>query len=51
MRGLKILPGRGRGTARSAVEGYTPSRRAKVFRGAHPSTMLRMVPFPSQGRI
>jgi hypothetical protein len=42
----QILPGTGRGTARSAVEGL---RRRLQF-SASPSTMLRMVPLPILGR-
>jgi hypothetical protein len=42
----KILPGTGRGTARSAVEGL----RTLLQVSASPSTMLRMVPLPILGR-
>ena len=41
----QFLPDTGRGTMRSMVEG----RRAAPFHGA-PSTTLRVVPLPLQGR-
>ena len=41
---VRILPGTGWGTARSAVEGVGTSL-------GTPSTMLRMVPLPVPGRI
>jgi len=46
-RPVGILPRRGRGTARSAVEGA--SDRARPLDA--PTTMLRMVPLPLRGRI
>jgi len=57
MGGVKILPGTGRGTARSAVEGAHAGgvvRSSESFSYARrwaPSTMLRMVPLPVPGRI
>jgi hypothetical protein len=48
-----ILPGTGRGTAGTAVEGAVvpalPTRGCAIPMA--PSTMLRMVPRPLQGRI
>ena len=45
---LNILPHRGRGTARSAVEG---SLHEGLRKWPAPSTILRMVPLPVPGRI
>ena len=44
-----ILPGTGRGTMRSMVEGYAQSGAAYDL--AYPSTTLRVVPLPLRGRI
>ena len=44
-----VLPGTGRGTMRSMVEGYVQSHAAYVL--PYPSTTLRVVPLPRWGRI
>jgi hypothetical protein len=44
-----ILPGTGRGTMRSMVEGYGQSGAAYDL--LYPSTTLRVVPLPRWGRI
>jgi hypothetical protein len=44
-----ILPGTGRGTMRSMVEGYVQSNAAYDL--LCPSTTLRVVPLPLRGRI
>ena len=46
---IAILPGMGRGTMRSMVEGYAQSGAAYDL--AYPSTTLRVVPLPRWGRI
>jgi len=55
MMGIKILPGTGRGTTRSVVEGALRPLRTIISKhgvshGA-PSTSLRLVPLPVPGRI
>ena len=45
---MVILPGTGRGTARSGVEG---ARRKRFARRRAPTTSLRLVPLPILGRI
>ena len=45
----RILPGTGRGTMRSMVEGYVQSSAAYDL--PCPSTTLRVVPLPLRGRI
>ncbi len=47
---LQILPGTGRGTMRSMVEGTGPFHDARRMRIA-PSTVLWTVPLPVPGRI
>jgi len=44
-----ILPGTGRGTMRSMVEGHAQSSAAYDL--LYPSTTLRVVPLPRRGRI
>ena len=46
-----ILPGAGRGTMRSMVEGYVPPRRVCEVRQGRPfpTTTLRVVPLPLAG--
>jgi hypothetical protein len=46
---LPLLPGTGRGTMRSMVEGYAVSSAAYDL--PYPSTTLRVVPLPPWGRI
>ena len=46
---ILILPGTGRGTMRSMVEGYAVSSAAHDL--LYPSTTLRVVPLPLRGRI
>jgi hypothetical protein len=52
MRAPKLLPGTGRGTTRRVVEGHVPVLLTSEvqFTRPCPSTMLRMVPLPLQGR-
>ena len=49
----QILPGTGRGTTRRVVEGHSPLASVLTVTPTRPcpSTMLRMVPLPLQGRI
>jgi len=56
MNGAEILPGTGRGTARSAVEGGLHLLSGcdcfdRPRRWGTPSTSLRLVPLPVPGRI
>ena len=46
---FRILPGTGRGTMRSMVEGYAQSN--VTYDLLYPSTTLRVVPLPLWGRI